>query len=552
MALDSDKFDKIIRFGIDKAKETLEVIDLLISNEKGTHAINRIYMGMHYMMMAAAAKNGVKLSLPDALIEWFQNKLVKEQKAVSYKYSMIVNNAWRDSRAADFEPSSTFSNFQIKKKAEELRDFISVLEEYVSSSSELNTQEVVKTVKNAILITENPKASYDAKESAKKLLKFLGFKLFLTDRKGRQSLDDFKSAPRNSKFEAQFELRYEDAIESNEKYISDIQIMVNELKEFEQYVHKTIETKQQSEQKVTIIPEKKEPKPTETSTKETDDDDAFVEEEIKSNVILSLWDFTELAEFALEHAIHFADASGADVKLLHIVKRTKEIDEATQKLKIVVDLAKKKYKHDVSIIVREGSIFNDISKIANELKADLVILGTHGLKGMQKVTGSWALKVIKETKAPFVVVQAPPLKNRIEKIILPVDHKRGTKKLMNEVKYLTQHFDIKFHVCKPSRYSTDLQKKKGISNYVFVNSYMKQNRKTHEVHTVGDYRNFSESVIEFSKGKEADLIMVMVTDSSDSNVIDEVKLMTNRDKIPIMCVNPRSAKGWTFSTQASN
>ena len=62
----------------------------------------------------------------------------------------------------------------------------------------------------------------------------------------------------------------------------------------------------------------------------------------------------------------------------------------------------------ISYQISKGSIFTAIAEYANEKDASLVVMGTHGMKGMQKLTGSWALKVIVKSKVPFIVVQDPP------------------------------------------------------------------------------------------------------------------------------------------------
>ena len=44
-------------------------------------------------------------------------------------------------------------------------------------------------------------------------------------------------------------------------------------------------------------------------------------------------------------------------------------------------------------------------KLAEQINASAIIMGTHGAKGMQKVFGSFAMKVIISTGVPFMVVQ---------------------------------------------------------------------------------------------------------------------------------------------------
>ena len=76
-----------------------------------------------------------------------------------------------------------------------------------------------------------------------------------------------------------------------------------------------------------------------------------------------------------------------------------------EKLKAIVKEIKSKSKVKVEYIYREGSIFDVISEVANEIKANVMILGTHGKKGIQHITGSYAMKVITESPVPVIVVQ---------------------------------------------------------------------------------------------------------------------------------------------------
>ena len=124
--------------------------------------------------------------------------------------------------------------------------------------------------------------------------------------------------------------------------------------------------------------------------------------------ILVPWDFSQVAEYALEHAVNFAKNTDNSIALIHVVKKQKEIETAKNKLQEIVDQTKEKHGIELSLIVREGSIFTAINDAVEETDASLVVMGTHGMKGMQKFTGSWALKVIAGSKAPFVVVQDAP------------------------------------------------------------------------------------------------------------------------------------------------
>jgi hypothetical protein len=79
--------------------------------------------------------------------------------------------------------------------------------------------------------------------------------------------------------------------------------------------------------------------------------------------IMVPWDFTDKAEFALEHAIKLGKLLETDVELIHIVKKDKEIEEATKKLNVVVEETRKKFQVKPLILVKVGNIFSTITRL---------------------------------------------------------------------------------------------------------------------------------------------------------------------------------------------
>ena len=60
--------------------------------------------------------------------------------------------------------------------------------------------------------------------------------------------------------------------------------------------------------------------------------------------ILVAWDFSNVAEYAMQHPIRFATTIGSTmVTLIHIVDDEKDVDNAMAQLKVVADDAEKKY-----------------------------------------------------------------------------------------------------------------------------------------------------------------------------------------------------------------
>jgi nucleotide-binding universal stress UspA family protein len=267
--------------------------------------------------------------------------------------------------------------------------------------------------------------------------------------------------------------------------------------------------------------------------------------------IMVTWDFTEKAEFALEHAIQISKRLETDIQLVHIVKKDKEIEEATQKLNAVVEETKKKFQVKPLVLVRVGNIFTTITDLTTEMNTEVVIMGTHGMKGMQKLIGSWALKVIAGSKVPFIVIQAPPASHGYEKIVFPLDFRSENKEKINWMYYVSRLYRSKFFIIKSK--TSDPKFVKGIhSNLMFTKKFLDNNLIPYEIETAEGKKDFASETIEYAHKIEADLLLIMTTKNigfADYVIgAQEQMIISNKYQIPVMCINPRPGKiGGGFS-----
>ena len=165
--------------------------------------------------------------------------------------------------------------------------------------------------------------------------------------------------------------------------------------------------------------------------------------ETLNHCILVPYDFTPPAMNAVAHAVSLAKVLETKITLLHIVKKDAEVPEMEQQIKEEAQKINEIYNVLPNTLVREGSIFRTINQVAHELEAILVVMVTHGMKGLQKLTGSWALKVIVGSKVPFLVVQDPPKSAEIKKIVFPVDFKTENKEKLKWAQFMAKYFPSK-------------------------------------------------------------------------------------------------------------
>jgi nucleotide-binding universal stress UspA family protein len=275
----------------------------------------------------------------------------------------------------------------------------------------------------------------------------------------------------------------------------------------------------------------------------------------KQKLIVVPWDFTPVADHALAHAVKISRMVKNDICLLHIVdKGIKPQDEGQKKalLKSVADENAAKYNMTIISAIAKGSIFNAIGDYVNqkgindELKKDisLVVMGTHGMKGMQKLTGSWALKVIVKSTVPFIVVQDPPVdQERYHNIVFPVDFKKENKEKTKMAIFMGKYFDSKMHILVTTATDTSLIKKTKV-NLNFAIKYLIQNNIEYQIHEVPKGK-FAEQTLDFAQKINADLILIVTTKNitfADYMVgASEQYIIANSSKIPVCCVNPKAS-----------
>jgi nucleotide-binding universal stress UspA family protein len=252
-----------------------------------------------------------------------------------------------------------------------------------------------------------------------------------------------------------------------------------------------------------------------------------------------------VADIALDHAINTAKISSAQIILLHVVQKDKMIGEAEQKLKQIID---KNSGSGISIkaSVRVGNIFDDIGDFAAENHAELIFMGTHGQIGWQQITGSHALKVITNSKIPFIVVQEKGIKaTGYDEIVVPLDLNKETKQKLAYVSNIATYFKSRVHLITPDE-SDEFLRHQVKANIQFAVKFFHE-RGIEVTTKVVSSSGFDREVIKHAVSLEADLIAIMNLNRSNNlfGVITanhEQHILTNEAQIPVLIVNPVESK----------
>jgi nucleotide-binding universal stress UspA family protein len=262
-----------------------------------------------------------------------------------------------------------------------------------------------------------------------------------------------------------------------------------------------------------------------------------------NNKILVPTDFTKVSDTAIDHAILTGKIINAEVHVIHIIENKQQIGEARAKLEALSEMIRSEKGVEIQTIVRIGSIFEDIDKVATEIDASLIIMGTHGLRGMQFITGSRALKIVTESSVPFIVVQERNIRPQgYHKLVVPLDLHKETKQKLSLVADMAKYFGSKVHLISPGETDEFLRNQLN-RNIRFAEEYFGERNIPYEVEiTESKSDGFVKSLLKYSAAVEADLICIMnFYDNSIMSIFNqsyEQQVITNEAQIPVLCVNP--------------
>jgi nucleotide-binding universal stress UspA family protein len=124
--------------------------------------------------------------------------------------------------------------------------------------------------------------------------------------------------------------------------------------------------------------------------------------------ILVSTDYSERSRGAIRMALSLAH-EGATVLIVHVVEEVHVISEGYREA-----LEERLREHDpvppgisVEYYLREGEPAEEIVKLANETGCDLIVVGSHGRSGVERLlVGSVAEKVLRAAHRPVLIVRA--------------------------------------------------------------------------------------------------------------------------------------------------
>ncbi len=225
---------------------------------------------------------------------------------------------------------------------------------------------------------------------------------------------------------------------------------------------------------------------------------------LKEPIYLVPVDFTSEAASAVKLALDLAKANNGSTYLLHIVGKSSEKVHARQQLGEFVQNYSSEERELMTTNVVEGDIFNDIGKAGDILKASLIVMGTHGAQGMQKVFGSRAVKLISSSATPFLITQGKREVERIKNIVMPFSFAKESIQITTFVGAIAHKFNATIHLCG-FHDKDDWLDAKTKSNQLVVKRALDEMNASYEIAHLPPSKTYNQDLVDFAKSIDADM-----------------------------------------------
>ncbi len=271
------------------------------------------------------------------------------------------------------------------------------------------------------------------------------------------------------------------------------------------------------------------------------------------NVILVPTDLTAVTECALDHAVEIAKLFNRKIIILHVMSKKKNDEGVRMKLEQKSSKLSEDSGLDVSYKIEEGSIFTTISKAAEDVNAEFIIMGIHGKKGLQHIVGSYAYKVITSSKVPVLVVKKKHMHKGYKNIVLPIDFTlESTQKVRYAIKF-AKYFDATIRIIGFLATKSSVWKIKKEVILQKVTDYISQAGVdvTAEI-IIQPGAVIHDVVLDYAEKIKADMIMV-VAELGDSfrDVFsrNSAEQIVDKSDLPVLNIIPDPVKDNLYSSQ---
>ncbi len=263
-------------------------------------------------------------------------------------------------------------------------------------------------------------------------------------------------------------------------------------------------------------------------------------------------DFSKNSIHALEYAILYADKLGADVYMiwvdnslgpdLMIDKPDRASRQESRELfkEILKNYRQKNKGKKLDYRLSKGKVYEEISKFATKINADLIFTGTHGVTGFEEYwIGSNAYRIVTHAPCPVITIR-PNFKFRKEilNILMPIDNTLQSSRKVYVTADIAMAFGAEVQILAVHTSNLGSLKKQVDKHLKTAMAYLDKNGIRYRVHEIST-NNVTQDTIDFAIRENVDLVAIMTEqETTQANVFlgTFARQLVNNCPVPVMSV----------------
>ena len=272
--------------------------------------------------------------------------------------------------------------------------------------------------------------------------------------------------------------------------------------------------------------------------------------------LLALTDFSATSAQALQYSIDLLqNVPSGTLHVLHVVEHQKDTEKALASLQAFVGNVRNPKNVKMHTDVALGDLYDEVGLYTQKQSFDFLLFGTHGAKGIQKIFGSHAVKLVQHTACPCIIVQDEIAigEDGIKEIALPLTLEVEDKKILAYTAGLAKLLAARIEIIYPE-HDDEFLAATIRRNLKFTTAHFEVQGIPFGTNPVDSGLHFDDHVIRVAVEKECDLIAVVNHHedgirnlfgwSFDQNMIE------NNAHIPVLTIDAKPAGdvGDIFST----
>lgn len=268
-------------------------------------------------------------------------------------------------------------------------------------------------------------------------------------------------------------------------------------------------------------------------------------------------DFSATSDHAIDHAAWLAATTKAELILVHVMPQSQYYfatpepfvlpddedatrREAEEKLNALARALGSTHTLHTRTCVLAGRISFELIDFATAEKTDLIMMGTHGAKGLEEILiGSNAQQLVSKAPCPVITFQQEKRKPGFSNIVLPIDRSRHSREKVNVAIDVALLCNSKIHIVGllDSDDQGEYEKLQVVLDQ--VQEAVVAAEVSYTRHTVkGD--NIAVEAMKYAESISADLILILTEEESVLGKLDLGPLsrhIVNHSPIPVLSMN---------------